>query len=99
LNQHIKNKELNWIELWLYRPLLDPGRFFQFLDPIQIREDSLDGGSARLKLANYILDNNKKRINTHRDVHASRGIQTHDPSVSAGEGSHALQNKATVIGN
>jgi hypothetical protein len=39
------------IYLWLYSRLLDFGRFFQFINPIYIRWDSLDGGSARRKTA------------------------------------------------
>jgi hypothetical protein len=31
LTQHINNKELNWIELLLYSPLLSLGRVFSFL--------------------------------------------------------------------
>jgi hypothetical protein len=30
---------------------------FQFLNPIYIRKDSLDGGSARRKAATYTQDN------------------------------------------
>jgi hypothetical protein len=40
--------------LWLYSPLLDLGRFFfQLLNPVHSRQDSLDGGSAHRKAATY----------------------------------------------
>jgi hypothetical protein len=46
------------------RPLLGFG-FFQFLDPIHRRQDSLDEGSARRKAATCTQDNTN-RINAHR---------------------------------
>jgi hypothetical protein len=46
--------------LWLYSPFVGPWPLFQFLNPITNRQDSLDGGSARSKVATYKY----KNINT-----------------------------------
>jgi hypothetical protein len=54
------------IYLWLYSPLFDLGRFFQIFDPIHIRSDSLDGGSARLKAATYTQNNQNTGKNGHK---------------------------------
>jgi hypothetical protein len=43
----------------------------------------MDGGSARRKAATYTQNNT--------NIHASSGIQTHDPSVRAGEDSSCLR--------
>jgi hypothetical protein len=72
------------IFLWLYNPLLDLGRFFQFLNPIHSRWDSLDGGSAHRKAVTY-TQNNTNRVKAHTDIYALSGIRIHDLSVQASE--------------
>jgi hypothetical protein len=47
------------------QPFDRPWSLFQFLNSIQNRQDSLDGGSARRKAATY-TQNNTNRINAHR---------------------------------
>jgi hypothetical protein len=79
----------SFIHQWLYSPLLGLGRFFSFLI-LNIRYDSLDGGSARRKAATYTQDNTN-RIIAHTNIHASSGIRTHDPSVRASEDSLCLK--------
>jgi hypothetical protein len=54
----------------------------QFLNPIDIQYDSLDGGSARRKAATH-TGQHKHRMNA--DIHASSGIRIHDPRIWAGE--------------
>jgi hypothetical protein len=81
--------------LSIYRHLLDLGRFL-FLNPEHSRQDPLDWGSARRKAATY-TQNNTNTEKTHRDMHASSGIRTHDPSVLA-KTVYALDRTATVIG-
>jgi hypothetical protein len=63
---------------------------FQFLDHTHIRQDSLDGGSARRKTFTY-TQGKPNRINTHTDIHASSGIRTQHLSVSADESSSRLR--------
>jgi hypothetical protein len=67
------------------QPSLGPGRFFQFINLIHSRYDSLDGGSARRKAATY-TGQHKHRINAKTNIYALSGIRTHDPSVRVGEG-------------
>jgi hypothetical protein len=67
----------------------------QFLDLLHSWQDALDGGSARRKASTYTQSNTNTE-QTHEDIHASRGIRTHDPSVSAGKGGSC---GATVIGD
>jgi hypothetical protein len=43
--------------LWLYSPFAGSWSLFQFLNPIQSRLESLDGGSARRKVATYTQNN------------------------------------------
>jgi hypothetical protein len=71
--------------LWALQPMMN--FFLQFLNHIDSRYDSLGGGSARRKAANY-TGQHKHRINAN--IHASSGIRTHNPS--------ALDRAATVIG-
>jgi hypothetical protein len=66
LSNSVLSKLVIFIQQWLYSPLLGPGRFFQFSNPIHSRYDSLDGGSARPKAATYTQDSTKHRINAHR---------------------------------
>jgi hypothetical protein len=59
-SQNFKDKVNITIYLSIYGStdlLLDLGRFFQFLNPIHSREDSLDGGSAIRKAATYTQNN------------------------------------------
>jgi hypothetical protein len=72
------------------QPFAEHWPHFQFLNPIHSRYESLDGGPAHRKAATYI----QKNINTeetHKDIHALSGIQTHDPSVQASEDSSYLK--------
>jgi hypothetical protein len=55
--------------------------YFSYLI-LDSRYDSLDGGSARSKVATY-TGQHKHRINV--DIHSLSGIRTHDPSLRAGE--------------
>jgi hypothetical protein len=60
-----------YICLWLYNPLLDLRRFFQFLGLLCSRYDALGGGSARRKDATCTQDS-KNTEETQTDIHASR---------------------------
>jgi hypothetical protein len=51
---------------------------FQFCDLINNWQDSLDGGSARHKAATYTQVDTEQ---THADINASIGVETHNPSV------------------
>jgi hypothetical protein len=68
------------------QPFVGPWPLFQFLHHLHSRYVSLNGGSARRKSATYI-QNKTKREQTHRDIHASSGVRTHDPSIWADENS------------
>jgi hypothetical protein len=79
-----------YISLWLYSPFVGPWPFYQFLNCIHSRYDSLDGGSAHLKAAAY-TQNNTNTEYTYTDIHALSGIRIHDPSVRASEDSSCLR--------
>jgi hypothetical protein len=67
--------------LW---PFVRPWRFFQFLNAIHSRQDSLNGGSAHRKAATYTQDSRNTEY-AHTDIHALSGIRTHDPSLRVSE--------------
>jgi hypothetical protein len=50
----------------------------------------VDGGSARRKAATYTQDSTNIEY-THKDIHASSGIRTHNPNVRASEDSSRLR--------
>jgi hypothetical protein len=66
------------------QPFVGSCSLFQFSNPIHSRQDSLDGGSARRQASTY-TQNNTKTEQMHTDIHASRGIRTHDFSDLAVE--------------
>jgi hypothetical protein len=76
-----------FFSLWLYTQL-DLGCFFSFL--ILYMVGLLGRGTGRRKAATY-TQNNTIREKMHIDIHASSGIQTHDPSVRVGEDSSCLR--------
>jgi hypothetical protein len=45
--------------------LVGPWQIFQFRNPIQCRQDSLDGGSARRKVARYLHAGQHKHKQTY----------------------------------
>jgi hypothetical protein len=68
----------------------EPRPLFQILKPIHSRQDSMDGESARRKVATF-SQNHTNTGYTHTHIHASSGIRTHDPSVGAGEDGSCLR--------
>jgi hypothetical protein len=66
-----------FIHQWFYSRFIGPWPLFQIRNSIHSRKDSLDGGSARLKVATYTQNS------TNTDIHVSSVIWTHDPSVRA----------------
>jgi hypothetical protein len=71
------------------QPFVGPRPLFQFLDPIHIRSDFLDRGSARHKASTYTRNTTQnKRTQTSMPLSE---IQTHDPSVQADEDSSCLR--------
>jgi hypothetical protein len=66
------------------QPFVGPWPIFQFLNPIQSRWDSFDGGSDRRKAATD-TQNNTNTEYKQIDIHASSGIRTHNPSARAGK--------------
>jgi hypothetical protein len=67
-----------------------PWPLFQSLNPIYSRWDSLDGVSARRKVATYTQNNT--------NFHASCGIRTQDQAFERAKTVHALDSAATLIG-
>jgi hypothetical protein len=71
-----------------------PWPIFQFLNPIQSRQDSLDGGSARLETATY-TPNSTNTEKTHTQASMPRvGFKPTIPVFERSKTVHA----ATVIG-
>jgi hypothetical protein len=64
--------------------------FLQFLNHIDSRQDSLDGGSAGRKAATYRL-NNANTEYRQTIIHVSSRFRTHYPSVWAGEDGSCLR--------
>jgi hypothetical protein len=74
------------------QPFVGPWPVFQFLYLLRSRQDSLDRGSARRKVATH-AQNNINTEQTHTDIHALSGIRAHDPSVGASEDSSCLRHR------
>jgi hypothetical protein len=55
-----------FIHQWFYSPLLGPGCFFQFRDPVHCRWDSLDGVISPSQGRYLHSEQHKHRINAHR---------------------------------
>jgi hypothetical protein len=72
------------IYLWLYRPLLDLGRFFSLLTFYIVGKTLWMGDQPVVML--YM----------HTEIHALSGIRTHDSSVRAGEDSLSLRPRAVT---
>jgi hypothetical protein len=81
---------IRFIYLSIYRPFCWILALFQFLNRIHSRQNSLDGGSARRKVAIY-TQNNTNTEKTHTDIHVVSGIRIHDPSVRASKDSSCLR--------
>jgi hypothetical protein len=92
----IRTGKGNWnlfIHQWLYRPLLGPGPFFNFVILFTQSVGHL-GWVISPSQGRYLhTGQHKHRINAQGDIHALSGIRTHDPSVRA-----SLRPAATVIG-
>jgi hypothetical protein len=74
-----------------------PWLLFQFLNPIDSQQDSLERGSAHRKAATY-TQNNTNTEWTHTDIHASSGIRTHGPVFERVKMVHNSDIAPTVIG-
>jgi hypothetical protein len=68
---------------WLYGPLLGPGLFFNciisFIQTVELHGRVISPSQGR-----YL---HKHKINALTNIHATRGIGTHDPSLRASEDS------------
>jgi hypothetical protein len=62
--------------------LFGPWPLFQLLDLLHIRQDTLEGGSARRKVATY-TEQHKHRINAHRHPYLEWGSNP-QPQCSSG---------------
>jgi hypothetical protein len=72
---------------------LGPWPFFQFLNPIRSRQDSLDGGSARRNAATYTQTQNKRTQTSKSRVRFELTILVFKRVKTV----HALDNAATLI--
>jgi hypothetical protein len=73
----------SFIHQWLYSPLLGPGLFFTFVI-FFTQTVGLLGQEISSSQGRYLHTlQHKHRINEHTDIHALRGIRTHDPSFRA----------------
>jgi hypothetical protein len=69
--------------------LLGLGRFFSLFILYTVG-NTLDGESARRKTSTYTHYNAKQKLK-HKDIRASIGILTHDPSIREDETSSCLR--------
>jgi hypothetical protein len=77
----VRNVAHSFTHQWLYSPLLGPGPFFSFVISLTQTVGPL-GRVISPSQGRYLhTGQHKHRINAHRDIHASSGIRTHDPSV------------------
>jgi hypothetical protein len=79
------------------QPYVGPWPLFQFLNLIHSWYDSLDGGSARRKVAIY-AQNNTNTEQMHIDTLPWVGLKPTIPAFEWAKTVHALGRTATVIG-
>jgi hypothetical protein len=72
------------IQQWHYSPLLGPGPFFSSVIFFTQTVRPL-GRVTSPSQGRYSSEQHKHRINAHTDIHALKGIRTHDPSLRASE--------------
>jgi hypothetical protein len=83
------------VSLWLYSPLLDLGRFFNFLILYTVgRTPWSRDQSVTCPLLTHRTTQTQKK--THTDIHALSGIRTQDPSVRASKDSSCLSAAAGI---
>jgi hypothetical protein len=76
------------------QPFVWPWSLFQFLDPIQSRQDTLGGGSVRRKAFTHTR-NNTNRINARGHPYLDWDS---NPAIELAKTYHALDSVASVIG-
>jgi hypothetical protein len=79
---------LSSVCLWLYSPLFDPGLFINSLILYTVGRTTWTGDQP---VTRPLPTHRTAQTQTHTDIHALRGIRTHNPSVRTSEDSSCLR--------